>query len=530
MTLAVLPLMSYAAAAQAAPRQPGPTVSQAVKFDTSRALRDLPPVAAGRGAVDERGGAPAADTRHTPDGALDSGATTASMPAPVRTFEGASNADNASTFGFMVSPPDSDGDVGMHHYVELINLTFTVFDKSGTRLYGPAGIGTIWQGFLDDCTDASGDPIVLYDKTANRWLLSQFTTRGPEYFNCVAISTSQDPLGSYYRYAFSTGLNFPDYPKYGTWPDAYYITTREFDPSDNESIGVYAVDRRQMLTGNPTPRMVKFNFDSPAYLVGDGILPADLDGTRLPPAGSPEYFVGTMDDEAFDGAPFDGLNVFQMKVNWSKPAQSTFGLSDQVPVAPFDSIFPCSPGSRNCIDQPGTSNKVDILSYRQRPTWRLAYRNFGDHESLVTNQSVEARPGIAGVRWYELRSPADPVLYQQGTYAPGDGVHRWMGSAAMDKYGNLAVGYSVSNATTVYPGIRYAGRLAGDPLGELARGEAVLVNGSGSQLVSARWGDYSSLNVDPADDCTFWYVNEYYQVSSARGWQTRIGAFRFPGC
>ena len=202
-----------------------------------------------------------------------------------------------------------------------------------------------------------------------------------------------------------------------------------------------------------------------------------------------------------------------------------------MPVAQFDSIFPCHPGSRNCIDQPGTNNKIDILSYRQRPTWRLAYRNFGTYETLVTNQSVEARKGIAGVRWYEIRRAGGQFsVYQQGTYAPDDGVNRWMGSAAMDRTGGIGLGFSVSNATTVFPGIRYTGRLSGDPLGQLTLGEGVLINGSGSQTVSARWGDYTSLTVDPTDDCTLWYVNEYYQTSSARGWQTRIGSFRLGGC
>jgi hypothetical protein len=194
---------------------------------------------------------------------------------------------------------------------------------------------------------------------------------------------------------------------------------------------------------------------------------------------------------------------------------------------------------------------LDILSYRQRPTWRLAYRNFGKYEALVTNQSVEARPGIAGVRWYEIRRSENPkpstyTLYQQGTHAPGDGVHRWMGSAAMDWQGNMALGYSVSNATDVYPGIRYTGRLAGDPLGQMTLGEGVIVNGTGVQTTTnSRWGDYTSMNVDPVDDCTFWYVNEYYEVSglplplpppplpppgTTAPWQTRIGSFKLPGC
>jgi hypothetical protein len=287
-----------------------------------------------------------------------------------------------------------------------------------------------------------------------------------------------------------------------------------------------------MIDGKPTPRMIKFFLGpSPAYLAGDGLLPADLDGSRMPPGRSPEYLVGSMDDGYVYGAPFDGLNVFQARVDWGRPETSTFGLLKTLPIAPYDTVFPCTPrGSRSCIPQPGTNNKIDILSYRQRPTFRLAYRNFGTFESLVTNQSVEARPGIAGFRWWEIRNPANPFVYQEGTYSPNDGVNRWMGSVAMDKQGNMAAGYSVSNSANVYPGIRYAGRLVTDPLGTLGQSEAVLINGSGSQTVSARWGDYTAMTVDPTDDCTFWYVNEYYQVSSARGWQTRIGAFRFPGC
>jgi hypothetical protein len=506
-----------------------PKVTRAARFDTSPPLRQMPVIQASSAfalGTLERGAGPVADARNERDGALQVNAAAGSMPSPVVSFEGLSSAQNP----FMLSPPDPVGDVGPQHYVEMVNVVFGVFSKQGQLLFGPAELGTLWQGFLEDCQDPSGDPIVLYDEIANRWLLSQFTTRGPEFFNCVAVSTTPDPLGSYFRYAFSTGPNFPDYPKYGVWPDGYYITTREFDPDDRESIGIYAIDRRQVLAGDPVSRMVSFQLTEPAYLVGDGLLPADLDGDTLPPPDSPAYLVGSMDAGARDRAPFDGLNVFHLRFNRGNPANSRFALAKQVPIAPYDTIFPCSPTSRSCIPQPRTANKLDILSYRQRPTWRLAYRNFGTHESLVTNQSVEARPGIAGVRWWELRNPLDPVLHQEGTWAPDDGVHRWMGSAAMDEQGNLAVGYSVSNADDVFPGIRYAGRLATDPLGELGQGEAVLIDGAGSQTASSRWGDYTSLNVDPSDDCTFWYVNEYYAKNSARGWQTRIGAFRFPGC
>jgi hypothetical protein len=513
-----------------------PAVGTAVRFDVTPPLQDMPIVSPGLSNEDpgERDGATgvADATAAEPAVAAASGAAasaaTRSMPGPVRTFEGIANADNP----IMVSPPDPVGDIGMDHYVEMVNETFAVYAKDGTRLFGPAALGTIWQGFLPDCQDNSGDPIVLYDEIANRWLLSQFTTRGPEFFNCVALSTTSNPLGSYFRYAFSTGLNFPDYPKYAVWPDAYYITTREFDANDRfVDVGVYAIERGQMLDGNPSPRQVTFLLDrSKPWLVGDGLLAGDFDGRTHPQGRKSELLVGTMDAGGPYGAPFDGLNVFRADIHWAGPQTSTLTHVKSIPISGFDTIFPCAPTSRSCIAQPGTSNKIDILSYRQRPTWRLAYRNFGDHESLVTNQSVEAAPDVAGVRWWELRNPDDPVLFQEGIWAPGDDVQRWMGSAAMDSAGDLAIGYSVSNATSVFPGIRYAGRLPSDAPGTLGQGEAVLIDGAGSQTVSARWGDYTSLNVDPRDQCTFWYVNEYYATSSARGWQTRIGAFRFPKC
>jgi hypothetical protein len=291
-----------------------------------------------------------------------------------------------------------------------------------------------------------------------------------------------------------------------------------------------------MINGETKARAIQFFLDAaevPIHLIGDGLLPADVDGHRRPQAHVPAPIVGTMDDDhPFYGAPFDGLNVFELSVHWRSTPLASLVLAAQLPVAEFDSIFPCSPTSRSCIPQPGTTRKVDILSYRQRPTWRLAYRNFGTYEALVTNQSVEARPAVAGVRWYEIRrSDGQFALHQQGTYAPADGVHRWMGSIAMDRRGNMGLGYSVSNATTVFPGIRYTGRLSGDPLGEMPLGEGVIINGSGSQTTTAsRWGDYTSMNIDPTDDCTFWYVNQYYQTTSLRNWQTRIGAFKLPGC
>jgi hypothetical protein len=521
-------------------------VEDRIAYAKSRPLRELPKPNPNRPFwtdPGERGGGPTGNNNpQNFDGALQTAVAAVGMPAPLFTFEGPSNQDNFNTFGFRVNPPDPVGDVGKDQYVAMINLVYSVYSKTGELLGGPFDTGTLWQDFpIEDCTDPSGDPIVFYDEIANRWVLTQFTTRDhtpDQFYICMAVSATPDALGEYHLHAFSTGNAFPDYPKYGLWRDAYVFTTREFPETGGEQIGIYAVKRTEMLGGSAPPRMVHFTLTGPPNLVGDGLLPADIDGKRLPPPDSPIPIVGAQDDDAFDGATFDALNVFHLKVKWSKREQSTFTLAKQVPISEYDTNFPCTPaGSRDCLEQPPPAtnilDKLDILSYRQRPTHRLQYRNFGTHESLVTNQAVEARPNVAGIRWWELRNPADPVLYQEGTWSP-DNVHRWMGSAAMDRDGNLALGYSVVNATT-FPGIRYAGRLAGDPLGQLTQGEAELQTGSGVQrTTNSRWGDYTSLNLDPNDDCTFYYINEYYtaasQATSTAGWLTRIGAFKFPSC
>ncbi len=532
----------------------GPTFTDATAFDVSRPLRDLAKMApSGRakgGEVRPERGPVAADRGYSRDGALQSEVASPVIPGPIANFEGLSNQDNFDTFGFRVNPPDPNGDIGPNHYVEMINLVFAVFDRAGNMLLGPVDTGTLWAEFaVPDCTDPSGDPIVLYDQLADRWLLSQFTTSGFDdptkpFWNCVAVSTTGDPTGSYFRYAFETEnfQFFPDYPKYGVWTDTYVITTREFGPTIEYGIGVYGLEKNKMLNGEPA-RAVSFFLDGndPAILplIGDGLLPADIDGKQKPKSDAKVPLVGTQDDGALYGALFDALNIWDFQVKWRSQPKATLVLNAQLPTAAFDSIFPCGPDSRDCLPEPGISNPaqyLDTLSYRQRPTWRLAYRNFKGYEALVTNQSVEALPGVAGARWYEIRRTAGVYsLYQQGTYAPAGGVHRWMGSVAMDKKGNIGLGFSVVNGTDVYPGIRYTGRLAGDPLGEMTLGEGVIIAGSGVQTTTnSRWGDYTSLNVDPVDDCTLWYVNEYYtlegQGTSTAGWQTRIASFQLSAC
>lgn len=568
MAAALTPIGTAQAAP--APVQTTPKFTQAAAFDTSKPLRDLARTAAGGAAkvaqsrIDEvrpdRGPA-VADRGYSGDAALQTGnpggqATAPLVSAPLASFDGLSNRDNFNVFGFRVNPPDTNGEVGPNHYVEMVNLVFAVYSKTGALLLGPVDNGTLWAGFpIDECTEPSGDPIIVYDQFADRWILTQFTTRGinfPDeplnlFYNCVAISTTPDPTGSYFRYAFTTGFNFPDYPKYGVWRDSYLITTREFgilDP-DFYGIGVYGLERNKMIEGDPNARAVSFVLDSsvvPINLMGDGLLPADVDGKTKPKADAPAPLVGTQDDGFSPyGATFDAINVWEFDVKWRSTPTASLVLKTQLPVASFDSVFPCvGPlGSRDCLPQPGITNTaqyLDVLSIRQRPTWRLAYRDNGTYESLVTNQTVEALPGVAGSRWYEIRrANGSYSLHQQGTYAPNDGVHRWMGSVAADAKGNMALGFSVVNGTDLFPGIRYTGRLAGDPLGQMTQGEGVIINGSGVQTTTnSRWGDYTSMTVDPVDDCTFWYVNEYYtaagQASSPAGWQTRIASFRLPGC
>jgi hypothetical protein len=428
------------------------------------------------------------------------------------------------------APPDPNGAPGVRmtlsnnqvidQYVQWVNGDFAVFDKTtGGLLYGPAPGNTLWTGFGGPCeANNDGDPIVQYDKAANRWILTQFSvTGGPPFYQCVAVSTSPDATGSYNRYAFAYS-NFNDYPKLGVWPDGYYASFHMFNGNRFVGSRVCAYDRAAMLglvTRPVTQQCVQLS-----ALYG-GLLPADLDGTITPPAGSPNFFLafGTND-----------LQLWKFHVDWTTTSNSTVTGPAIIPVATFSEA--CKGGV--CIPQAGTKQKLDSLG--DRLMYRLPYRHFSDgHEALVVNHSVDAGNGIVGIRWYELRNPTGntmanetPVLFQQSTYAP-DSTYRWMGSIAMDKVGNIALGYSVSSGS-IHPGIRYAGRASGDPSGLLGI-ETSLVEGTGSQTRTLnRWGDYSSMSVDPTDDCTFWYTNEYLKSDGTFNWSTRIASFKFTTC
>jgi hypothetical protein len=427
-------------------------------------------------------------------------------------------------YGFSVqyAPPDTNGAVGATQYVQWVNTYFAVFNKTtGAIAAGfPKPGNSIWEGFGGGCqTNNDGDPIVQYDKLANRWILTQFSVSTTPYLQCVAVSTTSDATGTYYRYAFSYGnTQFNDYPKLGVWPDGYYISYNIFNNGQTfAGSKVCAFDRTKMLAGDATATQQCFQL-STSY---GGLLPSDLDGTTPPPAGSPNFFMNF-------GA--NSLNLWKFHVDFANSANSTFTGPTNIPVAAFNAA--CSGGGA-CIPQPGTSNKLDSLA--DRLMYRLAYRNRSGVESLVVNHSVAVgtnkRRQVTSVRWYEIRNPNGiPSVYQQGTLGTGDGIHRWMGSIAMDKFGNIALGYSASSSS-VYPSIRYTGRLSTDALGTMQT-ENNIIAGTGSQVGFSlhRWGDYSAMTVDPVDDCTFWFTTEYLKTNGAWNWSTRIASFKFPGC
>ena len=491
-------------------------VSSAVYSDVSAPIRDLTGVAPApstdKGKKDKplrplpnRGNA-----LRQADGALQ----TVSGPLVGTTaglgFAGVGQGDYGFTDQY--APPDTNGAVGATQYVQWVNTYFAVFDKaSGAIASGfPKPGNSIWAGFGGGCqTNNDGDPIVQYDKLANRWILTQFSVSTTPYLQCVAVSTTSDATGSYYRYAF-TEPYFNDYPKLGVWPDGYYLSFNMFNGSSFAGARACALDRAKMLTGAAATQQC-FQL-STSY---GGLLPSDLDGTTAPPVGSPDYYLNY-------GA--NSLNLWKFHVDFTTPVSATFTGPTNIPVASFSAA--CG-GGGTCIPQPGTANQLDSLA--DRLMYRLAYRNFGDHEALVVNHSVTVG-GVTSVRWYELRGPGGtPSVFQQGTLSASDGTSRWMGSIAMDKAGDIALGYSASSSS-VYPSIRYTGRVPGDPLGTM-ESETVIQSGTGYQATGlSRWGDYSAMSVDPVDDCTFWYTNEYLKSNGTWNWSTRIASFKFPGC
>ena len=438
---------------------------------------------------------------------LEAGSADARTPAPSLVFEGTSNPDGCGG----CTPPDTTGDVGPNDYVQVVNSTkVAIYAKDGTLKMPIFNLSTLFTS--GDCsTSDTGDPQVLYDELADRWLLAQFTDSDQL---CFAISQTPDPAGAYFTYAFAMP-SFPDYFKVGVWPTGYYVSTNE------ATYAAYAFDRTKMLAGDQSASVIGFPGET------NFMLPADVDGSLAPsPQGGLFY---TFKDDSFvgHGGGVDRIEVFQLTPDFVTPGNSTFTTVATIPISSFTYTI-CGFFNFDCIPQPGTASGLDALS--EWPMQRFAYRRFAGHESLVGNFTVNEGAGRAGIRWFELRDTGSGYsLFQEGTWAPDDGLNRWMGSIAMDGDGNIALGYSVSSST-VFPGIRYATRNPSDPPGTL-QDEQTMVDGGGSQTsIANRWGDYSAMSVDPSRDCDFWYTNEFYPATSEKDWHTAIGTFRDPTC
>jgi len=430
--------------------------------------------------------------------------------------------------GFTVqfAPPDTNAAVGATQVVEVVNLSLAVFDKTtGTAVAGPISINNLWNGFDSSCSNGSNlsDPVVLYDQLSRRWVIEIITVSSPFKF-CWAVSTTSDATGSYHVYAFVDSAGLPDYSKIGIWSDAYYLSGRQFNASLTAFLGpiACAADRATMIAG-ATATMICFQINNTSV---DGMLPSSLDGSTAPPAGEPNFF---MLIPLPDSGTSTKLQMFKFHVDFTVPSNSTFTGPTVITVPSYTEA-----GSfGGFVPQGGTTNKVDGLGYTLMH--RMAYRNFtgtSPHESLVLTHNVNI--GVTGrrryaPRWYEIRSPnTSPVVFQSGTFSP-DTTYRWAASIAMDKVGDIALGYSASSST-LHPSIRYTGRNAGDAKGTM-QAEAIILTGAGSQTGGlTRWGDYSSMAVDPVDDCTMWYSQEYIPSNGSFNWSTRLFSFKFTAC
>ena len=426
---------------------------------------------------------------------------------------------------FRVAPPDTTVDVGPNHYVQWVNLRYAIYtltrDANGISGFSlvpgfPKNGNVVWQGFGGRCeSDNDGDPIVQYDQLADRWILTQFAVSSTPFTQCVAVSTSSDPTGTYHRYAYSYNRDFPDYPKLGVWPDAYYITYNMFKNGRSFSGNqVCAFERDKMLIGASARQLCAKTSNS-----NHSLEPSDLEGATLPPAGSPNLLLSITSTT---------LNFWRFAVNWTAGTGTLTGPTAIAGVATFSRAC----GGGTCIPQPGTTQQLDSLA--DRLMYRLSYRNLGTREALVINHSV-ATGGGAGIRWYELQNATGqtmasttPIIRQQGTFAPSSDF-RWMGSAAIDKTGGIAVGYNISSSA-IRPSIRYAYRAAADPLGTMGNETSILV-GTGSQTTNlSRWGDYSTVSVDPVDGCTMVFTGEYIPSNGTFNWNTYIYTFKLSTC
>ena len=474
--------------------------------------------------------------------------TPPAMPSPLpgSTFDGATSADNAAQGIGGLVPPDVNGDVGLNHYVSSVNSVYKIFNKNGSVAAGPFKTSALFSGLpaTDPCRVRNdGDPVVVYDSLADRWHISQFAVPGPTNYQCVAVSVTGDATGAYYVWSYPyPGNIFNDYPKVGVWSDAYHMTFNQFDNAGTAflGLGILSQDRPKALAGDPTASVVYTNvaaFDPSA----GGALPADIDGLVAPPVGMAVVIAEMRSTAA--GDPLDAIRYYRWVPNFITPGSSTITVLPDVALAAFDTR---APATRLTIEQLGGAN-LDAIT--DRLMHRFAYRNLGTQaapvNSFVGNFTVNVsgvNPTTAGtfqtgIRWFEMRRIGDAfTVFDQGTHnlTPGNGatgLNNWMGSIAQDNKGNIALGFSQSS-TTQLAHIKIAGRTVNTAnSGILNEGEAIFHAAGGSQSsTSGRWGDYSAMNVDPVDDCTFWYTQEYYAATSMVGWSTRVGSFIFPGC
>ncbi len=428
------------------------------------------------------------------------------------------------------NPSDNSLAVGPDHIVQIVNSRLAVYSKKGEKydstgkvLYGPVVTNTIFKGFGGQCEEqTSGDAVVRYDQLAKRWLYVLPLFRHPRgdrqaaYSMCYAVSEGADPLGPYHRYEFKRPM-FPDYPRPAIWPDGYYVPSSVGDTVIQKQACV--ADRSKMLQGLPATEQCLL-IDGVNFLNN-----ADVDGQNLPPAGAPNIMVadgGTQLHKQFDD---DGLYVYKYHVDWDHPEKSAITGPKKIAVAPYHYL--CDGQLTKCVPQPGTDVRLD--SQGDKLMQRLAYRRIGHQESILALHSVATKANGGGVRWYELRldKHRDPQLYQQGTYAP-DGNYRWLPSMAMDRKGNIGVGYSFGGPKE-FVGQRFTARYAKDPKGQMTLHETVLAEGKATQTNTLRWEDYTTTAMDPSDDCTFWYVGDYVRAQG-ESYSTRIGGFRLDGC
>ena len=410
--------------------------------------------------------------------------------APIVNFQGTSSNS---------MPEDPSGAAGPNHYVQAINTQYEIFDRNGNSLYGPSNLSNLWSG-----SSNSGDPIVMYDEFADRWFIMQFQTGNNGIL--IAISQTPDPLGSYYTYSYTLN-SFPDYPKFSIWHDGYYMTAN----ISGQNFAVF--NRDKMLAGDSSAEMVAKTLSVPRNGFYS-VLPADADGDL--PSG-PMYLYYFQDD-GWSGVSSDAINVYKMETNWTS-VDATVTLHQTINVDPFDSEFT---SSWDDITQQGSSQKLDGIPTAMM--YRVSHRNFNGYNSVVMCHTVDIDGNnTAGIRWYELRDANDGnwTVYQSGTYAPNDGLNRWCGSIAIDKWGNIGMGYAVAGSSA-YPSIRYCGRRSSDPLGQMSVAEEVAIAGTGPITGANRFGDYGHLCMDP-DEVTFWHTLEY---GTSSGRRTRVYSFK----